>query len=134
MSNLVHAARMTALPTQSSSTNRRADSGCLNERPVRFQVELRILSHASSSVEHIDQLLDEKEMLNRSVGLIDSYLGVSDDKSLCKLQLDLFSGDPPELPASLATSDHQHIDQDAVGPVDTSLGEDALQHCIPPVE
>jgi len=123
---------MTTPPTQSSSTKRRrAASGCRNERAVRFQVELRILSHASSSAENIDERLDEEELLNRSVGLIDSYLSRSDDPSLCKLQLDLFGQDLPQLSASLATSHHQHLDQD-VDPVTTSLGEDALEHCIPP--
>ncbi|PLW19336.1 hypothetical protein PCANC_04554 [Puccinia coronata f. sp. avenae] len=123
---------MTARPpltytrNETSTANRRASSPYPNERTVEYEVELRILSHSAEKAG--DPPIAEEELGSRSVGLINSYLSHSDDRAVT-LVLNL-------------SADHQSASRDQEcadvpdpldwgAPVD-SLGEDALEHCIPP--
>ncbi|KAH9465081.1 hypothetical protein MJO28_001251 [Puccinia striiformis f. sp. tritici] len=134
---------MTARPTPSRSdslssipsrsTTRGGISGYSDGRRAQFGIELRLLeqtdstSSSSSSIYEQSVAEAETELLNRSLELIESYLSQSDDRSL-RLVINLHES-PFD---SSVTQDQTQLDE--VGsslPID-SLGEDALENCIPP--
>ncbi|KAA1087809.1 hypothetical protein PGTUg99_009134 [Puccinia graminis f. sp. tritici] len=112
----------------SSSTVRRVGSSPHEHRTPGFGFELRILRHSTDpSSPNPDHSVAEQELAKCSVALIDSYLSQSND---LRLVLNLIEA--PHQPASSSNSDLAPLEGvQLTAPID-SLGEDALEYCIPP--
>ncbi|WAQ85378.1 hypothetical protein PtA15_6A6 [Puccinia triticina] len=116
--------------TERTSLNRGTSSSAYpKEHPSQFGVELRILSQAGLSSPNPDPSLAKEELFKYSVELIiNSYLDQSDDRAV-KLVLDLI--EEPHEPASLRNLNPARREDELAAPFDT-LGQDALEFCIPP--